>query len=219
MFDRLLGPERRPAGTNFDYPAWLESRIAVRRELYTARPDPSLFTIMTPVYDTPPQFLRELARSVLRLSVSMGRERRRQHESGNSGGGRRDPPGPARDVLCAWTRTRALPRPHRGIRNRHGRYVVPVDADDLIYPDALCVLATGLEAAGWRYSPTPMKTKSTKTRGPIRRFSNPTGIPCCFSTAATSPTCAIDRQAAAAANVYSDYEARGCPDLDMFARC
>lgn len=221
VFDRLVGAEQSPPGTHFDYPAWLDTRIAARRDLYTAKPDPHLFTIMTPVYDTPPQFLRELARSVFAQDFPF------QWAVSDDGSTnpetlevvaeiRQDPRVTyvRLDKNCGIT---AATRAAFDIST--GRYVVPVDADDLIYPDALRVLATGLEAAGWPVFAYSDEDKVHEDSRPHSPFFKPDWDPvlflnCCY----IAHLCAIDRQAAAAANVYSDYEARGCPDLDTFAR-
>lgn len=221
LFDRLLGPERSPAGQHFDYPAWLESRIAARRGAYTAQPDPNLFTILTPVYDTPPQFLRELARSVFAQDFPF------QWAVSDDGSTNPETLEVVAEICQDPRVTYVRLDKNSGITAATraafeiatGRYVVPVDADDLIYPDALRVLASGLEAAGWPVFAYSDEDKVHEDSRPHSPFFKPDWDPvlflnCCY----IAHLCAIDREAAKAANVYSDYDARGCPDLDTFAR-
>lgn len=208
-------------GYSTDYASWIRHRIDDRRALYTARPDETLFTIVTPVYNTPPRFLNELAESVFAQDFPF--------QWAISDDGSTNPETLAivdrlaRDprVVC-----RKLPK-NVGISGATraafelatGRYLIPVDADDLIYPDALRVMASCLEQAGWPALAYSDEDKVFGDSRPIHPFFKPDWDPVLFSNCCyIAHLCAIDRETAHRVNVYSDYEARGCPDLDTFVR-
>lgn len=204
-----------------DYAGWIRHRIEDRRTVYSAKPDPTLFTIVTPVYNTPPRFLNELAESVFAQDFPF--------QWAISDDGSTNPETLAivdrlaRDprVVC-----RKLPK-NVGITGATraayelatGRYLIPVDADDLITPDALRVMASCLEQAGWPALAYSDEDKVFGDSRPIHPFFKPDWDPVLFSNCCyIAHLCAIDRETAARVNVYSDYEARGCPDLDTFVR-
>jgi hypothetical protein len=208
-------------GYSADYAAWIGHRVSARRELYRAEPQPGLFTIVTPIYNTPPQFLRELARSVFAQDFPF------EWAISDDGSSHADTLAVV-DELAADPRVKCVKLPKNlGITGATraafelatGRYIVPVDADDLIYPDALRVMAACLEQAEWPDLAYSDEDKVFGDSRPVHPFFKPDWDPVLFSNCCyIAHLCAISRQAALDVNAYSDYEARGCPDLDTFVR-
>ena len=210
-----------PAAYTHDYAQWIRHRVASRKAVYPAQPDPTLFTIVTPVYNTPPQFLNELAESVFAQDFPF--------QWAISDDGSTNP-----ETLAIVDRLARDPRvvcvklpKNLGITGATraafelatGRYLIPVDADDLIYPDALRVMASCLEQAGWPRLAYSDEDKVFGDSRPVHPFFKPDWDPVLFSNCCyIAHLCAIDRQTAIAVDAYSDYDARGCPDLDTFVR-
>jgi glycosyltransferase involved in cell wall biosynthesis len=219
----LTGPVHSAAhpGYSADYAAWIGHRVTARRELYRAEPQAGLFTIVTPVYNTPPQFLRELARSVFAQDFPF------EWAISDDGSTNADTLAIV-DELASDPRVKCVKLPKNlGITGATraafelatGRYIVPVDADDLIYPDALRVMAACLEQANWPELAYSDEDKVFGDSRPIHPFFKPDWDPVLFSNCCyIAHLCAISRDAALAVNAYSDYDARGCPDLDTFVR-
>ena len=217
----VSGRTESPGGYSSDYATWIRHRVQARKAIYSASVDPQLFTILTPVYNTPPEFLWELAESVFAQDYPF---QWAVVDDGSS-----DPrtlqvvDRIAQDprVVCV-----KLPK-NLGITGATraafelatGRYIVPVDADDLLYPDSLRVMASCLEQADWPAFAYSDEDKVFGDSRPVHPFFKPDWDPvlflnCCY----IAHLCAISREVATAVNVYSDHEARGCPDLDSFCR-
>ncbi len=210
-----------PGAYSTAYPTWIASRIRARRAEYPAPPDPGLFTIITPVYDAPAAFLTELAQSVFAQDYPF--------QWAISDDGSRNPQTlEVLEKICQDPRVTFVRLPkNSGITAATraafelatGKYIVPVDNDDLLYPDALRVMAASLERAGWPALAYSDEDKVQADSIPISPFFKPDWDPalflnCCY----IAHLCAISREAALEAEVYTDHRARGCPDLDTFSR-
>ncbi len=110
----------------------------------------------------------------------------------------------------------------RGLRvcleRASGRYVLPVDADDVLYPDALRVVASGALAAGY---PPLLYTDEDKVigSGVYQPYLKPDWDPVLLlNSAYIAHLGVMDRLTALDLGVYSDTQAEGSPDWDAFVR-
>src|SRR5262249_4314465 len=108
------------------------------------------------------------------------------------------------------------------LEHARGRYILPVDHDDRLYPDALRIMAWYLHEHGYptaAYSDEDMLLASGRAGRSGRPFCKPDWDPllllnCCYVTHLS----AIDRETALSLDCYTDPQAEGCPDWDAFLR-
>lgn len=204
-----------------DTPAWIAASVSARAAKYTATPERGLLSILTTVYDTPAPFLRELAASVAAQTW-------RDYEWILLDNGSRSPE--TRDALRAIaadprvTLLRAegnlgiLGGMRRVLERATGRYVLPVDSDDYLFPDALAIIAAVLQRE--RYPPLAYSDEDKLREGRhVDPFEKPGWDPvlfrnCCY----IAHLCAIRRDDAMRLGVYTDPAAEGCHDWDTFLR-
>ena len=204
------------------YPWWIARRVHDRRSEYAAPARENLFSLLTPVYNTPPRYLRELAESVLAqdypwfewvlvdngstspatrvLLRQLGFDRRVKLVRMTSNTG-----------IIAGTRV--------ALEHACGRYVLPVDHDDRLYPDALRIMACHLHDCGYPAAAYSDEDKLLPGGRPVRPFCKPDWDPllllnCCY----VAHLAVIDRETALALDCYTDPSAEGCPDWDTFLR-
>ncbi len=217
-FLRRLGLTRPPHRC---YPKWIRQRVRARRSEYPATAEPRLFSILTPVFNPPPHCLRELVKSVLGQDYA-------DFEWVVVDNGSTDP-GVRRILgrLRADSRVRLLRLPRnegiiRGTRtaleHATGRYVLPVDHDDRLYPDALRVIASFLQDRGEAallYSDED-KLAHGKPAHPLFKpdWDPALFLNCCYVTHLS----AVDRELALELGAYTDPDAEGCPDWDLYCR-
>jgi hypothetical protein len=206
---------------SLDYPTWITQRVAHRVTEYEAAADASLFSIITPVFDTPAGFLKEMAASVFAQDFPF--------EWVICDNGSRKPETLAvldelqNDSRVRFVRLEENAGIMRGTRAAidaaTGRYVLPVDSDDLLYPDALRVMAACLARSGFPAVAYSDEDKVFAESVPYYPCFKPDWDPvlflnCCY----IAHLCAIDRRAAIEAGAYTDDDARGCHDWDTFTR-
>lgn len=215
--------EARQTLSNFagDYSAWRASWIARRRQLYPAPANVVTFSILSAVHNPPPAYLSALARSVLQqdyphfewVVVDNGCNAATQRHLTEL---TRDP----RVLLVPAGTNRGIVGGLRlALRAARGQYVLPVDHDDELTPDALRVVASALTAMGLPKLAYTDEDKLLPDGTPALPFFKPDWDPllflnCCY----TAHLGVLDRQAALAAGVYADEQAMGSPDWDAFAR-
>jgi hypothetical protein len=204
------------------YRRWLRKRIRQRRHQYHAAADPHLLTLVTPVYNTRPRFLRELARSVFRQDYPWF------EWIVVNNGSTSIPTCRVLEELASDPRVRLLHiTPNRGIMGgtrvavaaARGRYVLPVDSDDRLYSDALQVMAAVLQRHSYPALAYSDEDKLLPTGRPDHPFLKPDWDPvlfwnCCYA----AHLCAIDREVASELDAYTDDAAHGCHDWDTFWR-
>ena len=218
---RLLRPSATKHKGPGDYARWRTELIAARRRHYPPPDPPVSFSILTAVHNPPPPFLQALARSLLGqdyphfewVIVDNGCNLATQQQLTRL---TLDP----RVVLVSGHGNRGIVGGLRlALRTARMQYVLPVDHDDELTPDALRVVAASLAASGW---PKVAYTDEDKLL-PDGRVALPYFKPdwdpllflnCCF----TAHLGVMDRQAALAAGVYTDDQALGSPDWDAFSR-
>lgn len=213
---------RRPTTGPNAYAQWMQRRLEERQLEYRPYPDPKLFSILTAVFDPPVSFLRELGRSVLQQDFSSFEWILVDNAS-------RDPV--VLDELDRLAQDRRVRVYHSGynrgilgglrlaLNKATHRYIVPVDHDDRLYPDALRVAAAVLQENGY---PPLLYTDEDKLLpdGSVDHpFCKPDWDPllfcnCCY----TAHLGVMDRLRAGELACYTDEEAQGCPDWDAFSR-
>jgi hypothetical protein len=204
------------------YPWWIARHVHDRRDDYPAPAIENLFSLLTPVYNTPPRFLRELADSVLGQdypwfewvlvdngSTSPTTRTLLQRLADDSRA--KIVRLPSNRGILAGTRT--------ALEHARGRYVLPVDHDDRLYPDALRIMAWHLHEHGYPTAAYSDEDNLLPSGRPGRPFCKPDWDPllllnCCY----VAHLSAIDRETALSLDCYSDRQTEGCPDWDAFLR-
>ena len=212
------------------YPGWPQDaydvyrRDAYARRLreYPAHAEPGLVSFLTTVRDTPAAYVEALAESLL------------TQECGDNfewilldNGSTRPETRAALDRIAADPRVKlARVETNLGIvggmraclERATGRYIAPLDSDDLLAPDTVRVVTHALRAAGY---PPLAYTDEDQLEG--TRFSlpylKPDFDPVLFSTSCyVAHLGFIDRELALALGVYTDRAAEGSHDWDTFTR-
>ncbi len=206
-----------------EYQRWIKNRQAFRRTVHMSAPQKGLLSILTPVWNgTPVQYLRELAQSIspqnkdgacewVLLDNGCSEEKLLEYLKELS--------------ALPWVkldRTKTNLGIIRGLRRclerAKGRYVMAVDADDLLYPDALQVVASAIVKNGY---PHLLYTDEDKVNGSQRYqpYFKPDWDPVLLlNSAYIAHLGVIDRKRALKLGAYSDAAAEGSPDWDLFVR-
>ncbi len=195
--------------------------MAERQREYPTEPPQGLFSILTAVWDgSPIPHLRTLAKSVLQqdgafewviLDNGCQNQALRSYLQELS---RRRPVKLLRNETNAGI-TRGL---RLCLEQASARYVLPVDADDVLYPDALRVVASGALAAG---CPPLLYTDEDKVigSGVYQPYLKPDWDPVLLlNSAYIAHLGVMDRLTALEWGVYSDEQVEGSPDWDAFVR-
>ena len=104
------------------------------------------------------------------------------------------------------------------LQKARSRYILPLDADDLLYPDALPVITSFVMQAGY---PALLYTDEDKiTAGGITQpYFKPDWDPVLLANSAyIAHLGVVDREKALELDVYADEETEGSPDWDLFVR-
>jgi hypothetical protein len=221
---RSLLPIRqvRPEPDVVPYPTWIARRLKDRQEAYPAVDRPGLFSLITPVFDPPSGFFRVLGKSILAQDHT-------DWQWVIVDNGCKHP-----DVLYLMNHFARDPRVTlvkadgpRGIiggmrlalEHARNEYVLPVDHDDRLYPDALRVIAACLQA---RDFPAIAYTDEDKLLpdGSIGLPSfKPDWDPLLFLNACyIAHQGVMNRKLAWQLGLYTDPQAEGTPDGDSFCR-
>jgi len=217
-------PDASLGGPPNRYAKWLRRRIAERAAEY---PVPELdgqvvFSLLTAVWNTPPEFLRALADSVLGQDLGNGWEwiivdngstnpatvevlERLQHA-------------PNVDIQRVDSNLGILGGLRACLERARGRYVLHVDHDDLLTKDALRIVAAQLCAAEW---PTAFYSDEDKVLGTqvLEPYLKPDWDPVLFSNSCyIAHLCGVDRVLALELDAYLDPATEASPDWDLFTR-
>jgi glycosyltransferase involved in cell wall biosynthesis len=190
---------------------------------HTADGEAPLFSVITTVYNTDPQFFEPLVQTILGqmfgdfewLLLDNGSERTETIHAIEKAA--------RADVRIKYLRVEKNLHIVRGNRllleKAKGRYIIPVDSDDLVYPDALAVFAQqclSADAADIYYSDEQTVTPLGAPNGLIWRPS--------WSRLYAMATCpaahlvAYRRDLGLAAGAYTEEYARGSHDWDTMLR-
>lgn len=193
-----------------------------RRTQYPSEIEPNFLSVVTPVWNTEPKHLKQLAESVLGQDARGGFEWVLLDNGSDRTDTRR---------LLAKIASHPLVRLTRSEKNlgiiggtRHclervrTRYFVPVDHDDLLTPDAIRIIAHFLREHGYpaiAYSDED-KLDEVGIRDP---YFKPDWDPVLFANSCyIAHACAIDRARALELEAYADHGAEGSQDWDAFTR-
>ncbi|MFL6351521.1 MAG: glycosyltransferase [Bryobacteraceae bacterium] len=206
-----------------EYRAWMAEHLKERQSICTEALEPGLLCILTAVWDgSPVGYLEKLAESVTA-----------QNRSGACKWVVLDN-GCTKASLVSYLahlRTHSWVTVCRvetnigiigGLRycleHATARYILPVDADDYLYPDALEVITSFLRSAGY---PALLYTDEDKVIGTrfFQPYFKPDWDPVLFlNSAYIAHLGVINREKALELGAYSDNRAEGSPDWDLFIR-
>lgn len=204
------------------YPTWITRRLKARQEAYPAVARNGLFSLITPVFDPPSGYFRVLGRSILAqdhtdwqwVIVDNGCQHRdvlylMEHFA-------RDP----RVKLVKAEEPRGIIGGMRlALEHACNEYVLPVDHDDRLYPDALRVIAACLQARDWPAIAYTDEDKLLPDGTPGLPSFKPDWDPLLFLNACyIAHQGVMNRKLAWQLGVYTDPQAEGTPDGDSFCR-
>ncbi len=212
----------RFAARRFDYPGSLEAHVAARQPRLQTHATPGQFSFLTGVYEkTPAPLFRQTAASVFAQTTSEFEWVVLAH------GAIPDPLRGALNDVAADPRVLLIElEENRGIiggmrvclEAATGRYVIPLDADDLLFPDALQVFAQAIadhDAPAFLYSDEDHYADGR----PFAPFQRPDWDPVLnLAGSYIWHLCAFDRRAALELGVYSDLGSNYCHDWDTVCR-
>lgn len=203
-------------------PPFYSERLLMRSREYRQGSTENLISLITTVYDTPASYLFDLAQTVFGQDTGLLFEWLILDNGSTKA-----------DTLSALANIRRHPavRHERveanlgivgGMRwcleNAQNRYVLPLDSDDLLFPDCLRTITAFLEQTDF---PPLVYTDEDKTDGSdnIEPYLKPDWDPVLFvHSCYIAHLTAIDRMRALELGCYSDPEAEGCHDWDSFMR-
>ena len=214
LLDRVLRDGPEGADT-------VAATVEERAPRYHASPESGLFALITTAYDTRAAYLDELAGSlraqswadyewILLDNGSTSRETRRALD--------RIAKDPRVRLLRAETNLGIIGGMRYVLERATARYVLPVDSDDYLFPDALAIVAAAIQREGY---PALLYSDEDKLRDGrhVDAFRKPGWDPvlfrnCCY----IAHLCAIRRDEALRLGAYMDAAAEGCHDWDTFLR-
>ncbi|HEY3129383.1 MAG TPA: glycosyltransferase [Acidobacteriota bacterium] len=211
-----------PVKAKSEYECFRKRRLSERRRQGHYCQDPGLLSFLTPVFNTEAKYLEELAGSIFLQDGGTNFEWLILDN------------GSTNESTRATLRTIAK---HRCVRLERvekplgiiggtrycleratGRYILPLDHDDIVEPDCVHVLTRFVREAGF---PALLYTDEDKVAddGFVSPYFKPGWDPVLFvHSCYIAHLCAMDREKALALNLYSDRGAEGCPDWDSFIR-
>lgn len=211
-----------PVAPTTSYESYRLSRLARRRQTRTCRKGSELFSFVTSAFDTDPVFLEELGQSV--FAQDGGTEF--EWFILDNGSTRKD----TRDALkrLALHPCVQLVRVEDNLgiiggmryclERAKGRYILPLDSDDLIEPDCVNTLTSYIIRNNF---PPLVYTDEDKVNGELfgSPYFKPDWDPVLFiHSCYIAHLCAIDRKLAIQLDLYSDSGSEGCHDWDTFFR-
>jgi glycosyltransferase involved in cell wall biosynthesis len=212
-----------PSAESRAYQEWMLKRQQFRKQIFRAGPPKGLLSILTPVWDgSPVSYLRELAESIAQQNTN-GFCEWVVLDNGCSNA-------KVLEYLSElkkwrWVRIERVKKNVgilRGLRRcleaAKGRYVLPVDGDDILYPDALPIVSDAIVKN--RY-PALLYSDEDKVNGKQRYqpYFKPDFDPVLLlNSAYIAHLGAIDRKRALKVGAYGDSQTEGSPDWDLFIR-
>lgn len=217
--DHLRALQKRALG----YEDWLTADLRLRQARYPTPANPATISILTPVYSgSDLDLLDELARSIGRQTLKPsqwllivngpmpGAALARIHQRAESDWGAQVIVEPEAIGIVAALRS--------GLEASTSGYVVPVDADDLITDDAIQILAHQIDEKGhpdFLFSDEDALISGRPAAPYLRGAYDPL---LSLDNSTIWHLCAMKREAAIAAEVYSDVRANWCQDWDSVSR-
>ncbi len=196
--------------------------FARRRRQYPLRQEPGLFSLLTTVWNTPPNYFDALADSVLSQDADSSFEWVLLDNGSQDPGTRKSVERLARERRVRVFRVEENLGIIGGMRfcleRATHRYILPVDSDDLLTPDCLRVLSHALRQAGY---PALAYTDEDnwKAATSAQPYFKPAFDPVLFANSCyMAHLGAIDRELALELGAYTDQRAEGSHDWDTFTR-
>lgn len=205
------------------YPKWLEMQVQQRANLYPILDNPARITLITTVYEqTDINLLDSLAASVTNQTVKTAQWIIVVH-------------GPIPPKSISYIVSRAAERwgatviteqsplgimkaMRRGLEKSEGEYIVPVDADDVLTPDAIQILTntiTKYNRPDLIYSDEDLLVDGQPVSPYLRSAFDPVLN---LDSSYIWHLCAINRERAIALELYTDPAATWCHDWDSVIR-
>lgn len=205
-----------------DYEAFRKASLLRRRRDGAYHQTAGLLSLITTVYNTNPQFIEELASSVFLQDGGIHFEWLILDNGSTEEGTRHALAGLARYPGVRLERVASNLGAIGGMRycleRASGRYIVPLDSDDLIEPDCVHVLTRCIESNNY---PALLFTDEDRLDSGLFHspYFKPDWDPVLFlHSCYTAHLCAMDRELAIQLGSYSDSTAEGCHDWDTFIR-
>ena len=211
-----------PSVAKSDYEIYRKKSLSRRRRDGMYRQRPGLLSFVTTAYNTDPWFLEELGNSVLLQDGGMHFEWLILDNGSTEEGTRRALERLARHPGVRFERVERnlgiIGGMHYCLERASGRYILPLDSDDLIEPDCVHFLTRFIEDNDY---PALLFTDEDKLDA--GRFHSPyfkaDWDPVLFlHSCYIAHLCAIDRELALELGLYTDSSAEGCHDWDSFIR-
>lgn len=203
-------------------PPFYGERLIMRSREYRQGSTENLISLITTVYDTPASYLFDLAHTAFGQDVDQPFE----WLILDNGSTRTDTLSAIRDIRRHPSVRHERVDANLGIvggmrwclEHASNRYILPLDSDDLLFPDCLRTIVAFLEQTGF---PPLLYTDEDKTDGSdnIAPYLKPDWDPVLFvHSCYIAHLTAIDRTRALELGCYSDPRAEGCHDWDSFMR-
>jgi Glycosyl transferase family 2 len=215
----ILCPDREAR----EYQLWIKERMKQRQSFYTEPLEPGLLSVLTPVWNrSPVKYLKKLAQSIA-IQNREGACEWVLLDNGCTSASLRSYLADLREYrwvkLCrAETNIGITAGLRYCLEQAEGRYVLPVDADDYLYPDAFRIITSFLDRSGY---PPLLYTDEDKVIGTkfFQPYLKPDWDPVLFlNSAYIAHLGVIDREKALKLGAYSDSRTEGSPDWDLFIR-
>ena len=202
---------------------WIKQRLAAREKFYPAQNEPGLFSVLTTAWNTPVKYLHILAESLF------AQAKLQDFEWVLLDNGTTNPD--TRRYLEDLARRHPEVKFFRveenlgiigGMRlcleQATGRYIVPVDSDDYLYPDSLSIIAWYIRKHNYPKALYSDEDKLKDNR-PLSPYFKPDWDPVLFTDSCyIAHLCSFDRQRALELLVYSSNDANGSHDWDTYFR-
>jgi glycosyltransferase involved in cell wall biosynthesis len=223
------GALRRQADSLFpnhetrEYRGWIAERVRRRALVYDGVIEPGLLSVLTPVWDgSPVPYLKRLASMLIEQNAS-GACEWVILDNGCTGASLRAYLDDLRAYpwirLLRFEKNSGITKGLRACLERAtGRYVISVDADDLMYPDALRIAASCIQRFNY---PPLLYSDEDKIIGAkvYQPYMKPDWDPVLLLNSAYIAHLGIlDREKALDLGAYSDPATEGSPDWDAFVR-
>jgi len=211
-----------PSTPRTEYESYRRACLARRRHEGEYRQEPGLLTFVTSAYNTDPVFLEELGSSVFLQDGGMQFEWLILDNGSTNENTCRALQELARHPSVRLERVEQNLGIIGGMRfcleHARGRYILPLDSDDLIEPDCVHVLTRFIKDNDY-----PQLLYTDEDKLDAGRFGSPYFKPdwdpvLFLHSCYIAHLCAIDRARAIELGLYSDKGAEGCHDWDSFIR-
>jgi len=206
-----------------EYNRWMAAHLKRRQARYSGAATAGLLSVLTPVWDgTPLSYFRALAATIAQQNTAGHSE----WVVVNNGCQKRELLAYLEELQRhAWVTVHKSPE-NLGIvgglrlclERARGRYVLPVDADDWLYPDCLDVVSWWVRESGFPPLLYTDEDKRIDTRA-VQPYLKPEFDPVLLlNSAYIAHLGVIDRVTALELGAYSDKNTEGSADWDLFIR-